>query len=173
MPDLSAIEVEEAPFQHLTINSLSEQHFWLIAQFTSLKHHSLHALSLTLFHNMKATDAAQIAGCEKSQVTRAKINISNVIERLTKLHVRHFSLCQLSEQEFESVCAFLKKNTDSNAIRGVKLVLFKKLKQTDAANIINCKKQLISACSIDISKSIEALHKLSVAISQQPIKIVK
>lgn len=167
MPDKFEVEGVKAPFHHITIQSLSEEHFWLIAQFTSLKHPSLHALSLSLFHNIKATDAAQIAGCEKSQVTRAKININNVIERLTKLHVRHFALDKLSEQEFDDVCLFLKKNTESKAIRGVKLVLYNKLKQTEAARIIGSKKQIISACSIDMAKSIDVLHKLNVSINKQ------
>jgi hypothetical protein len=153
-------EVERTPFFHLSINNIGEQQFWLLTNFTSMQHSCLHALSLVLFYSNKAVEAAEIAGCLKSQVTRAKKTIEGVIARLKKLELKSFELEQLTKTEIIGLCMALKRNHQSKAMQGLILSIFDELDQSTAATSVGCTKQNISNCKIELAKRLCELNEL-------------
>lgn len=100
------INVEGMPYLHIQLETMSEGRFWQLAQFTSMKHPPLHGLSLVLYENRKAVDAAIIAGCNTSQITRAKNVLNDLIARLQKLRINSFHLEQLTEPDLTHLWSF-------------------------------------------------------------------
>jgi hypothetical protein len=163
-------EVERFPFLYLSMCSMGERQFWQLAQFTSIQHSCLHALSLVLFHSNKAVEAAEIAGCLKSQVTRAKKTIKGVIDRFKILELKSFELEQLNQSEIQGLCVALKRNFQSKAMQGLMLSMFDEFDQTTAASVVGCKKQNISNCKIELAKRLDELNDLRLIVSPVPIK---
>jgi hypothetical protein len=139
---------------------MSERQFWQLARFTSVQNSCLHALSLVLFHSKKAVEAAEIAGCLKSQVTRAKRTIEGVIDRFKNLELKCFELEQLNKSELQGLCMALKRNHQSKAMQGLMLSMYDELDQSAAAKAVGCKKQNISNCKIELVKRLRELNDL-------------
>lgn len=168
---LDPINVEGMPYLHIQLETMSERLFWQLALFTSMKHPPLHGLSLVLFENQKAVDAALVAGCSTSQITRAKKVLNDLIARLQRLKLNTFHLEQLTESDFDSLMFFLKKDKLTNkSVAGLKLVLFNKLSQTEAAESVGCRKQAISNLNIELTQRLRQLAKLAATVDNESLK---
>lgn len=148
----------------LKLNRLSDQQFWLITQFTSIKHPPLHALSLVVCQKIKPSDAAAIAGCNISQISRAKRTINSVLEELNNLALSNYCLNKLTENELEALATFLKKDLTSSSFLGLKKVLYMKQSQTEAAINVGCRKQAISSLIKSFNEKLSLIQKIALTI---------